>query len=167
MRIAIMGNSGSGKSSLARTLDGPILDLDTIFWEPNQIAVKRDSTAVLADLDAFIARDEWIIEGVYGGLIERALALGPELTFCNPGERACLANCRGRPWEPHKYPSKEAQDSMLEPLLAWVSAYYTRDDDMSLARHRAIFDAYAGPKGEIDWYEVVIRRPRGWRPPTD
>jgi adenylate kinase family enzyme len=149
MRIAILGNSGSGKSTLARTLGGPVLDLDTIFWEPNQIAVKRDGAAVLADLDAYIARDEWVVEGVYGGLVAHALTRGPELYFLDPGEAACLANCRARPWEPHKYASREAQDAMLAPLLAWVSAYYTRDGDMSLAGHRAIFDAYAGMKYRV------------------
>ena len=56
-RIAILGNSGSGKSTLARSLaqDGAIatLDLDTIFWEPNQLAAPRPSAAAEASLHAF------------------------------------------------------------------------------------------------------------------
>ena len=40
------------------------------------------------------------------------------------------------------------QDEKLGFLLAWVANYYNRDDDMSLVRHRAIFDAYDGPKRE-------------------
>ncbi|MFL9457302.1 MULTISPECIES: isopentenyl transferase family protein [Nostocales] len=53
-RILIFGNSGSGKSTLANKLAKdfsiPILDLDTIVWEPNQIAIRRpqeDSVTVL------------------------------------------------------------------------------------------------------------------------
>lgn len=152
MRVVILGNSGSGKSTLARQLavDGtPALDLDTIVWEPNQIAVARSIDRVDADLDAFCAATSWIVEGCYGRVAERALRHDPELIFVNPGEAACLRNCRQRPWEPHKYASKADQDSKLEFLLAWVSDYYRRDDDMSLARHRAIFDAYAGPKREL------------------
>jgi len=77
------------------------------------------------------------------------LPLGPELVFLNPGEAACLRNCRARPWEPHKYASKADQDAKLAFLLGWVSDYYRRDDAMSYARHRAIYDAYAGPKREV------------------
>ncbi len=153
-RIAIIGNAGSGKSTLARRLAAPgrtpVLDLDTIVWEPGQIAVPRPQPAVHADLDRFCAEhDAWIVEGCYSGLAERLLAQGPELIFLNPGEAACLRNCRARSWEPHKYASKEAQDEQLEFLLAWVSDYYRRADGASLARHRAIFDAYQGPKREL------------------
>jgi adenylate kinase family enzyme len=155
-RIVILGNSGSGKSTLARRLAAPgqtpVLDLDTIVWEPGQIAVARPLPAVHADLDRFCAEHAaWIIEGCYGALAERLLAgePAPELLFVNPGEAACLRNCRARPWEPHKYASKEAQDEKLAFLLAWVSDYYRRTDDTSLARHRAIFDAYRGPKCEL------------------
>lgn len=156
MRIVIIGNSGSGKSTRARELAAPqstpLLDLDTIVWEPGKIAVPRPLDAVHADFDRFCAEHaSWIIEGCYGALAERLLSLAPspELIFMNPGEAACLRNCRARPWEPHKYASKEDQDSKLELLLAWVSDYYRRADDTSFARHLAIFDGYAGPKREL------------------
>ena len=153
-RIVIIGNSGSGKSTLARQLSNngktATLDLDTIVWEPGKIAVPRTAEAAHADLEAFCTtHTDRIAEGCYGALAEYTLRWTPELIFVNPGEAACVANCRARPWEPHKYASKAEQDSKLEFLLTWVSAYYTRDDDMSLARHRAIFDTYTGPKREI------------------
>jgi adenylate kinase family enzyme len=154
MQIVIIGNAGSGKSTLARRLAGPagtpVLDLDTIVWEPGQVAVLRPPDAVHADLDRFCTdHEDWIVEGCYGDLAERLLIWNPELIFVNPGEAACLRNCRARPWEPHKYASKEVQDGTLEHLLAWVSDYYRRTEGASLARHRAIFDAYRGPKREI------------------
>ena len=152
-RIAILGNSGSGKSTLAqrfaRDADLPVLDLDTIYWVPNQVAVMRDREAMLADLHAFCAQPNWIIEGCYGDLVAAALAYGPELVLLDPGEDACIAHCRARPWEPHKYASKAAQDEKLAFLLAWVRDYYVRDGEMSLRGHRAVFDAYAGAKREI------------------
>ena len=152
--IAIFGNSGSGKSTYARALarerDMPILDLDTIYWEPEKIAVPRAPAAVRGDLNNYCnTHTDWIIEGCYGDLIAAALHWRPLLIFLNPGEAACLRNCRNRPWEPHKYASKEHQDAMLAALLAWVSDYYVRAGDMSLAAHRAVFEAYAGPKREI------------------
>ncbi len=74
---------------------------------------------------------------------------GALLLFMNPGEEQCLANCRARPWEPPKYASKQEQDERLEFLLSWVREYYVREGDMSLAGHRACFDAYSGPKEEL------------------
>jgi adenylate kinase family enzyme len=153
-RIVIIGNSGSGKSTLARKLAAPesipTLDLDTIYWEPGKIAVRREVGAAEADLDRFCtANDSWIVEGCYGDLAQHALRHDPELVFVNPNEAVCLQHCRDRPWEPHKYASKAEQDSKLEFLLQGVSAYYTRDDDMSLKRHRTLFDTYAGPKREV------------------
>lgn len=155
MRIAILGNAGSGKSTLARHLASgqasgqsvDILDLDTIVWEPGQIAVARDVDLALADLRGFCqSHEHWIVEGCYGNLIEASLEYEPQLVFLNPGLEACVSNCRSRPWEPHKYASKEEQDSKLAFLLQWVADYYTRDGDLSLAGHKDVYERYRGPK---------------------
>ena len=151
MRIAILGNSGSGKSTLAAQLSAghlvDTLDLDTIVWEPNQIAVSRDCDLALTDLEDFCSsREDWIVEGCYGNLIEASLAFNPELIFLNPGLQQCISNCRARPLEAHKYASKEEQDSKLEFLLKWVADYHVRDGDMSLAGHEELFRRYSGPK---------------------
>ena len=151
MRIAIVGNSGSGKSTLARQLGEvhalPVLDLDTVAWEQGRIAVPRSVTDAAADLRAFCdAHDGWVIEGCYGNLTRVALERSPVLLFLEPGVDACRANNRNRPWEPHKYASKEEQDERLELLLAWVEEYYTRTDSLSLADHHALFDGYTGNK---------------------
>jgi adenylate kinase family enzyme len=154
MRIAILGNSGSGKSTLARRLVQRMqlrcLDLDTVAWEPDQIAVPRSPHAAADDVRRFCAEHErWVIEGCYASLIRVSFELQPRLVFLNPGEERCLANCRERPWEPHKYPNKAEQDERLPFLLSWVSSYYRRDDDMSLAAHRACFEDYTGRKQEV------------------
>ena len=69
MRVAILGNSGFGKSMLARRLAAaasvPVLDLDSIVWEPNVIAVPRPGDRVLEELEKFCtAGDHWIIGAV-------------------------------------------------------------------------------------------------------
>jgi len=154
MRIAVLGNSGSGKSTLARWLasqsSAGLLDLDTIAWEPDQVAVARLPEAAKADVRNFcsIHRD-WVVEGCYGSLVQVALGFLPRLLFMNPGEKVCLRNCRARPFEGHKYASKEQQDERLAFLLSWVSEYYKRDGDMSLMNHRVCFDAYGGAKDEL------------------
>lgn len=151
MRFAILGNSGSGKSTLARRLaartGAPSLDLDTLAWVPGQVAVPRDPALAAADVAAFCsATERWIVEGCYGDLIRASLAWAPFLILLDPGEATCLAHCRARPWEPHKYTSKAEQDAKLAFLLQWVRNYYTREGDLSLAGHRALFEAYLGPK---------------------
>jgi adenylate kinase family enzyme len=160
MQIAIIGNSGSGKSTLARWLatqsGAPLLDLDTVAWEPNQIAVARPPDAAAADVRAFCrAHESWVVEGCYANLVSESLRFGPRLVFLNPGEAGCIENCRSRPWEPHKYASKTEQDERLPFLLAWVSDYYTRSGPMSLKEHAALFAAYQGEKHELTTAPVL------------
>jgi adenylate kinase family enzyme len=151
MRVAIVGNSGSGKSTLASQIAAAhaitSLDLDTVAWEPGQIAVARPEEAAAADVRAFCAAHErWIVEGCYARLVREALAQSAILLFSDPGVDACLANCRSRPWEPHKYASKAEQDEKLAFLLSWVRDYYSRDGDLSLTAHQDLFETYRGPK---------------------
>jgi len=150
VRIAIVGNSGSGKSTLAGRLAGgtatPVLDLDTVAWEPGEIARPRSPSDAAADVRRFCeSGEEWIVEGCYATLVEVALQYEPHLLFLDPGLEQCLANCRARPWEPHKYASKAEQDERLAFLLAWVADYYQRDGEMSHQGHLALFQSYAGP----------------------
>jgi adenylate kinase family enzyme len=150
-RIVIFGNSGSGKSTMARAVAAregvPHLDLDQLAWDAP--GVRKPLAGSAAEIERFLAVHEaWVIEGCYGDLLELVTPAATELRFLNPGVEACVANCRARPWEPDKYPSKEAQDAMLDFLLGWVREYDTRDDEYSLARHRAVFDGFTGSKRE-------------------
>jgi adenylate kinase family enzyme len=151
VRVAIIGNSGSGKSTLAQVLATTHclerLDLDTVAWEPDKVAVARDPASAARDVADFCdAHERWVVEGCYAGLIGIALQRSPLLLFIEPGVAVCLDHCRRRPWEPHKYSSKHAQDRNLPLLLTWVEDYYVRDGDPSFLAHQALFDAYAGPK---------------------
>jgi hypothetical protein len=105
---------------------------------------------VAASVRAFcLQHDRWVVEGCYAKLTRRALEYSPMLLFMDPGVDACLSNCCQRPWEPHKYTSKDEQDARLEFLLAWVREYYARDGDLSHAEHRALFETYRGPKRRL------------------
>ena len=152
LRIVIFGNSGSGKSTLARALANRAglahLDLDDIAWKSE--AVRQDLQVSLEALEFFQNQHPaWVIEGCYGSLIRAAAARASQLIFLNPGVEACQQNCRNRAWEPHKYPTREAQDANLAMLLDWVAGYETRDDEFSLAAHRSIVEEFAGNKTEV------------------
>jgi len=151
VRVAIFGNSGSGKSTVAHQISAQrsveVLDLDMVVWEPGQIAVKRPARSAAKDVVTFCeSHDSWIVEGCYGDLIKETLVWNPELWFLDPGLETCLSHCRSRPWEPHKYDSKAAQDEKLSFLLEWVTDYYTRDGDMSLSAHIKLYEEYTGSK---------------------
>jgi hypothetical protein len=80
--------------------------------------------------------------------------------FLNPGIEACVANARRRPWEPHKYASKEKQDANLDMLIGWIREYETRSDEtFSRSTHRALFDSFAGDKIELTSREAIAALP--------
>ncbi|MBK7598187.1 MAG: dephospho-CoA kinase [Acidobacteria bacterium] len=86
MRIAILGNSGSGKSTLARWFaarsGATLLDLDTVAWEPGQIAVPRAAQDAEAEVVSFcLKHPDWVIEDAMRTLSLRPLRLS--LIFCS------------------------------------------------------------------------------------
>jgi adenylate kinase family enzyme len=150
-RFAVLGNSGSGKSTLtawlSRTTGAAALDLDVVAWEPGKIAVPRPPELAAADVRAFCAgHASFVVEGCYAALVGAALDGDTTLVYMDPGVEACLAFCRARPFEPHKYASAAEQDERLAFLLAWVRGYDARDDDLSRRAHERLFADYAGPK---------------------
>lgn len=156
-RILIYGNAGSGKTTLARRLSEqfslPRLPLDQIAWGAE--GVRQPPEDSLAALKAFIdANEGWVIEGCYGDLVEAALPHCTELHFLSPGVEVCIANAHKRPWDPEYCASPEDQQRYLAPLIEFIREYPTRQDEYGLARHRAIFDRFAGTKKEYgdDFY---------------
>ncbi len=154
LRIIIYGNSGAGKTTLARQLEQqfslPILDLDSVAWGP-EWGQRRPMEASITDLRQFTAsHEDWIIEGCYGDLIEEVLADCTDLRFVNPGIDVCVANCQRRQSEWRKHRRPEDERSPPEELLPWVRDYAQRDDEFSLARHQAIFNAFDGLKTEYN-----------------
>ncbi|MDF7798928.1 hypothetical protein P4C99_05610 [Pontiellaceae bacterium B1224] len=151
MKIILMGNAGSGKSTMAKKLMGdrniPRLSLDEVAWaEP---AIRMPVAESVELVRAFINQhDNWILEGCYSDIIEPILPDCEELRFLNPGIETCINHCHARPWEPEKFESKEQQDANLQNLINWVSEYETRNDEYGLKRHRKLFDAFIGKKQE-------------------
>lgn len=103
-----------------------------------------------AQIEEFIANnDSWVIEGCYTDLLEMLAEAALEVVFLNLPIEQCKQNARCRPWEPHKYASKEAQDANFEMLLGWIEQYEQRDDVFSYAAHSAFFENFSGEKTRI------------------
>ncbi len=159
--FVILGNSGSGKTTLALRLGQALgltpLDLDTVYWEPDQPGVARPKAEAVRELQAQLGdQSRWIVEGCYETLAASLLPLHPQLIWLDPGQAACQAHCRARPWEPHKYPNKEAQDANLAMLLKWVEDHYRLTGAMSHAAHKALFENYAGPKHHVRSTDIPL-----------
>lgn len=150
-RILLFGNSGSGKSTLARWMaarDGlGHLDLDTVAWAFGAPPRRNTLAASKQAIDDFTdTHDGWVIEGCYGDLIELLLDQANELIYLNLSPELCTENSRNRPWEPHKYSSKAAQEHNLQMLLDWIADYPHRDDACSASAHLRLYVQFTGSK---------------------
>ena len=149
--ILIFGNSGSGKSTLAKKLcscEGlSHLDLDTLAWKPisppERVPIERSELEILEFVHS---KKGWVIEGCYSDLLEIAVPYSNEMIFMDLPVESCIDNARHRPWEPHKYISKEAQDGDLAMLIGWISQYYERNDTFSALAHTRLYEQYPGKK---------------------
>lgn len=87
-RIAVIGNSGAGKTTLslqlATLLDLPLVHLDQEFWQPGW--TKMPTAAWRARHSALVAADQWVIDGNFGSTMAERLASADlvVLVDCHP-----------------------------------------------------------------------------------
>jgi adenylate kinase family enzyme len=153
MKVILLGNAGTGKSTLAKKLIAKQLaarlSLDEVAFQGG--TDRRPLQDSVDDVMRWIAdRESWIIEGCYADIVELILAYCDELIFLNPGVDACIAHCRSRPWEPEQFSSHQEQDENLDNLIQWVRSYEQRDDEYGLCRHRALYESFDGMKREFN-----------------
>jgi adenylate kinase family enzyme len=69
-RISVVGNSGSGKTTVARQLAGvlavPHLELDSVFHQPGWQPLSSDEFR--CRVDAFTAGQSWVVDGNYSAV---------------------------------------------------------------------------------------------------
>ncbi|ODT87340.1 hypothetical protein [Phenylobacterium sp. SCN 70-31] len=70
MRVAVIGSSGSGKTTFARTLavaqGVPHIDLDAVTWQPGWVALhETDPEEFLRRCEAAMAAEAWVSCGNY------------------------------------------------------------------------------------------------------
>jgi len=146
-RFVIFGNSGSGKSTLAKQIAQEHacahLDLDLLAWNATTPPTRRELTRSLSDIDSYIqSHNNWVVEGCYTDLLSHTSRYADTLIFLDLSVNDCQENARQRPFEPHKYGSKEEQDKNLDMLLAWIADYETRDDEFSRVAHEQLYDSF-------------------------
>lgn len=89
----ILGCGGAGKSTLARALGErtglPVIHLDSHYWQRGWTPLPDDAWA--AEVDRLAAAPRWIMDGNYGGTMERRLARADTIIFLDRPRWLCLA----------------------------------------------------------------------------
>ena len=150
-KILIFGNSGSGKSTLAKQLvkrhNLAHLDLDILAWLPTTPPKRVPLEESKEKINEFVNTNaSWVIEGCYTDLLKMVSHISSEIIFLNLSIEECIENAKSRPWEPHKYESKEAQDANLDMLINWIKDYTNRDDVFSFNSHMRFYEEFNGKK---------------------
>ncbi len=109
-RIAIIGNSGSGKSTVARKVydfcNLPLHHLDTYFWKSNWTPPNRDEYKIIHD--GLCDQDKWVIEGTNLSLWEHRMNRADVIIILKIPRYLCLWRIFKRTW---KYYGKQAPGS--------------------------------------------------------
>ena len=157
-RWAVIGNSGSGKSTLAERVGAamllPIFDLDLVHWHSDgRKREEADAKARVADL---AAGNGWVIEGVYGWLMDVALARARTLIWLDLSWDDCRDGLLARGLR--RGMTQNDQDA----LLAWAQGYWTRTTPSSFTGHERLLRSFTGSKARLrsrDEVAAFVQRP--------
>ena len=91
-RILIVGNSGAGKSTMARALSEktglPVVHLDKLFWRENWQHIAREEFDAL--LQQELEKSQWIIDGNYDRTVSTRLAYCDTVIYLDYPRWQCL-----------------------------------------------------------------------------
>ena len=91
-KIIIIGSGGAGKSTLARELghkmDLPVYHLDALLWKPQWEMTSREEQVMIQE-DLF-KKESWIIDGNYGGTLEKRIAESDTIIFIDRPRLVCI-----------------------------------------------------------------------------
>ncbi|WP_230949054.1 hypothetical protein [Burkholderia diffusa] len=153
IRTIVIGNSGSGKSWLAeRVADrsgAAYVDLDLIHWLPGGYGVPRERADAIRLAQLAAEADRWVIEGIYGWLVNEVLANASALVWLCIDEGECVANIRRRGIRRNGSP--EAFDALVE----WAATYRSRTGSSSYGAHRTIFEQFHGDKETLGSRDAI------------
>lgn len=91
-KIILIGSGGAGKSTLSnelsKKLNIPVYHLDYFLWRPNWQGVPREEQIIIQN--ELISKDEWIIDGNYGGTLDIRLNAADTIIFLDIHRIICV-----------------------------------------------------------------------------
>ena len=91
-RVLVIGNSGGGKSTLARKLGAklglPVIHLDVLFWRAGWVESDRDD--YLARVMAALAAPAWICDGQFTSSFHLRMPLADTIVWIDQPRALCL-----------------------------------------------------------------------------
>ncbi len=140
LRLVVIGNSGSGKSTVANKIGAshklPTLDLDEAFWRTDSDQrAQGEAVSIVAE---FSLSHDWIVEGVYEFLLEIALARATQLLWLDLSWDECRKGLLQRGWH---YGMDPGDPSSLQ---AWADAHQER-----LQKQAQLYEGFQGRKSRL------------------
>lgn len=141
-KLLLIGPGGSGKSTLAAAMAArtklPLVHLDTIFWHAGWVETPREEwTRTVEDL---IQADAWIMDGNYGGTLDRRLAACDGVVFLDMPTYLCAWRILRRRWQFQGRSRPNMAEGCPEKLgldfVYWVLTYRYRRRPAILAKLR-------------------------------
>jgi len=143
-RTIIIGNSGSGKSWLAERLaknnGGACIDLDSVNWLGSGYNRARERSEAIELTKAAASQERWVIEGIYGWLVDEVMSRATALIWLRLSEEECLTNIKSRGRRGN------ASEQSFADLLEWADTYRIRTGSSAFNAHQRIFDGFPGQK---------------------
>lgn len=143
-RTIIIGNSGSGKSTLATRISEICgcqhVRLDEIYWVDQRCLKKRGQADAQQMALALSQEPQWVIEGVFGWLVELVSPRATMLIWLDLPWSECETGLISRG------PVHGTTENEFNDLVAWAHLYWERRTSSSYAAHARIYEAFEGRK---------------------
>ena len=128
-RVLVIGSGGAGKSSFAVQLAEhtglPLIHLDAEFWKPGWVETPKDEWA--AKVEKLVSQERWIMDGNFGGTMERRIAACDTVVFLDISRWVCLWRVIARRVRHHGRARPDMTPGCNEKLdgifLWWILTY--------------------------------------------
>lgn len=91
-KVLVIGSGGAGKSTLARRLGEilklEVIHLDAFHWRPGWVEPPKEEWQ--RTVEELLRRDAWVMDGNYGGTLERRLEACDTVVFIDLPRSVCL-----------------------------------------------------------------------------